>query len=202
MSTKAVFLDALGTIVELEPPWEGTGDEAAWRKEMAYYRDHAHEAADPESLADLRRRCAELLSAELGREVDVATLMAAIRFRAYPDALPALTRLRARGLTLVCVSNWDISLHDVLRRTGLADALDGVLTSAEAGASKPDRAIFDAALDLAGCRPEEALHVGDDEDEDVGGARAAGIPSLLIDRGTGAGGQLASLTQIEDHLRP
>ncbi len=200
MPTKAVLLDALGTLVELEPPWERFGTEAAWRTEMAYYREHAHEAADQESLADLRSRCAELLGRELGREVDVAALMAAVRFRAYPDAAPALAGLRKRGLTLICVSNWDVSLHDVLERCGLSGSLDGVITSAETGISKPDPAIFARALDLARCAPTEALHVGDSADEDVAGARAAGIPALLLSRE--GGGQLASLAEIEDHLRP
>jgi putative hydrolase of the HAD superfamily len=209
MPTKAVLLDALGTLVELEPPWTrlacivggGPGDEAAWRREMVFYRDHAHEARDAEALADLRRRCAELLGAELGREVDVETMMAAIRFHPAPDARPALARLRERGLTLVCVSNWDYALPEVLDRAGLGGMLDGVVTSAGAGARKPDPAIFRAALELAGCEPDEALHVGDTEEEDVAGARASGIPALLLDRAHGRG-QLASLTEIEDHLRP
>jgi putative hydrolase of the HAD superfamily len=201
MRTKAVLLDALGTLVELEPPWTKFGDQASWRKEMAYYRDHSHEASDPQSLADLRRRCAELLGRELGREIDVPTLMGAVRFHAYPDAVPALAALRARGLALVCVSNWDISLREVLSDTGLAAHLDGVVSSAETGASKPDPAIFRAALELARCEPGEALHVGDTEAEDVAGAAAAGIPALLIDRDEGRG-QLTSLAEIEDHLRP
>ena len=128
--------------------------------------------------------------------------MASIRFRAYPDAASALAVLRRRGLALVCVSNWDYALPDVLAGCGLAEALDGVVTSAGAGARKPDPAIFVAALELAGCGPAEALHVGDSLAEDVQGARAAGIEALLIDRGEGGGGdELASLAEIEQHLR-
>jgi HAD superfamily hydrolase (TIGR01549 family) len=186
VTTKAVFLDALGTLVELEPPWLKLAAElgiepderltSAVRAEMAYYRDHAHEGTDESALADLRARCADLLSRELGREVGVETLMASIRFRAFP-------------------------------------ALDGVVTSAGAGARKPDPEIFAAALELAGCEPGEALHVGDTPEEDLDGALAAGIPALLIDRqgtrrlNSGAArlrlaGQLASLAEIDQHLRP
>ena len=200
MTTKAVLFDALGTLVELEPPWIRMGEEAAWRREMSYYRDHAHEATDAESLADLRRRCAELLSQELGRGVDAQTMMAAIRFRPAPDARPALARLRERGLTLVCVSNWDYALPRVLDEAGLGGLLDGVVTSAAVGARKPDPAIFRAALAVADCEPAEALHVGDTPEEDIAGADAAGIPALLIDRAGGRG--LRSLAEIEDHLRP
>ncbi|MDX6583780.1 MAG: hypothetical protein QOI10_2964 [Solirubrobacterales bacterium] len=200
MATKAVFCDALGTLVELEPPWIRAGDEAAWRKEMAYYREHAIEGSDQAALAGLRARCADVLSRELGQEVGVETMMAAIRFRAYPDAAPALAALRARGLTLVCVSNWDYALGEVLERCGLGDLLDAVVTSAATASRKPDPAIFAAALELAGCAPGEALHVGDTDAEDIAGARAAGIPALLLDRG--GFGQIASLADIEDHLRP
>ncbi|MEO8093007.1 MAG: HAD-IA family hydrolase [bacterium] len=204
--TRAVFLDALGTVVELEPPWdhlaEAIGIEAdarlvdAVRAEMAYYRDHSHTGSDPASLAELRRRSAEVLSARLGREVDAATMMGAIRFRAYPDSEPALSRLRELGLRLVCVSNWDCSLPGVLAGCGLRHLFDGVVTSAEAGARKPDPAIFEPALELAGCEPAEAIHVGDTPAEDLEAARAAGIRALLIDR-DGAG-DIASLTSLVD----
>ena len=155
------LVDALGTLLELEPPWTRLAgslgapvDErlvAAVQAEMAYYRDHSHEGRDAASLAALRERCAAVLSRELGREVDVETLMDAIRFRAFPDAVPALEALRKRGLKLVCVSNWDCALSEVLERTGLGGRLDGVVTSAGAGARKPDPAIFAVALELAGC---------------------------------------------------
>ena len=165
-----VTLDALGTLVELEPPWEHLARSLATqpdalvepvRAEMAYYREHAHTGRDAESLAALRDRCAEVLSRELGQTVDVETMMAAIRFRAYPDSAPALAELRRLGLRLVCVSNWDCSLDEVLARCGLRSGLDAVITSAEAGARKPDPAIFAAALEAGGCAPAEVLHVGD-----------------------------------------
>src|SRR5262249_40870163 len=82
----------------------------------------------------------------------------------------------------VVVSNWDVSLHDVLERTRLRPLLDGVVTSAEFGAAKPDPAIFRRALELAGARPGEAVHAGDDVEADVEGARAAGLPAVLVAR--------------------
>jgi putative hydrolase of the HAD superfamily len=201
---RAVFLDALGTMIELEPPWVHLADELripltgrverAVRAEMSYYRAHSQEGRDPASLDDLRRRCAEVLSTELGREVAVDAMMASIRFRAYPDVAPALRALRESGRRLLCVSNWDVSLRAVLDRCGLAAALDDIVTSAEVGARKPDPAIFRVALDRARCEPQEAVHVGDTPGEDVAGAKAAGIPALLLDRD--GGGDLASLAEL------
>jgi 2-haloalkanoic acid dehalogenase type II len=192
--TRAVFLDALGTLLELQPPWtllrarvpSEISDRrlvAAVRAEMDYYKEHAHEGRDEASLADLRRRCAEFLSAQLGVEITAEELMRAVRMGAYPDAEPALRSLGERGLRLVVVSNWDCSLPRVLERCGLAPLLAGAVSSAEAGARKPDPAIFAPALELAGCEPNEALHVGDTPEEDLAAARAAGIRGLLIDRG-------------------
>jgi putative hydrolase of the HAD superfamily len=208
--TRAVFLDALGTLVELEPPWISLRDMVpaevsdeqlvqALRAEMAYYKEHAHEGRDEATLAELRERCAALVSRKLGLDVTVDELVAAIRFSAYPDAVPALSALRDRGLRLVAVSNWDCSLPRVLDGCGLGKLLDGTITSAEVGARKPDPAIFERALELAGCGPEEALHVGDTAEEDVVGAQAAGIRSLLIDR-DGGDGDIASLEEIDQHL--
>ena len=207
--TEAVFLDALGTLVELEPPWiwlrPVVGDEvsekeliAAVQVEMDYYKQHAHEGRDEASLADLRNRCAELLSRELGVEVSVEQLIDSVRFEAYSDSAPALEKLGERGLKRVVVSNWDCSLGRVLERCGLAGRIDGAISSAEAGARKPDPAIFEPALALAGCGPDQALHVGDTAEEDVEAARAAGIRVLLLDRD--GGGDISSLAEIEEHL--
>lgn len=206
---RACLIDALGTTVHLPPPWERVPaaavagiDPARVRRsfevEMAFYADHAHEAIDADSLARLRERCAELLSAELGRDVDVTTLMAAIAFEAFDDARPALDELRGLGLRTVCVSNWDCALGEVLERVGLASSFDGVVASATAGARKPDPRIFEVALRLAGCDAAEAIHVGDG-DVDVEGATAAGIDVLRIDRD--GGGDIASLAEIVQHLR-
>jgi putative hydrolase of the HAD superfamily len=208
--TRAVFLDALGTLVELDPPWIALRDRvpaevsderlvAALRAEMAYYREHAHEGRDEASLGELRERCAAIVSEKLGVEISVGELVDAIRFEVYPDVEPALADLRDRGLTLVAVSNWDYSLPRVLGRCGLDGLLDGTVTSAATGSRKPDVGIFRAALELAGCEPVEALHVGDTPEEDVAGARAAGIRPLLIDR-DGRGGDISSLVQIREHL--
>jgi 2-haloalkanoic acid dehalogenase type II len=207
---RAVFLDALGTLIELEPPWLALrerippeiSDErliAAVRAEMAYYRDHSHEGRDTASLADLRDRSAAVITEKVGTEVSAQELVDAIHFSPYPDTVPALGALRDREIRLVVVSNWDCSLPAVLERCGLGGLLDAVVTSAGTGARKPDPAIFERALELAGCAPEEALHVGDTADEDVAGARAAGIAALLIDR-KGNIGDISSLEQIDQHL--
>jgi putative hydrolase of the HAD superfamily len=204
---RAVLLDALGTLLYLEPPAPPLRRElaargvevdeetagAALRAEIAYYRAHNLEGSDRAALAGLRRRCAGVLRdalGEAGRALTVEAveeaLLAALRFTPYPDALPALERLRAAGLRLVVVSNWDVSLHDRLAETGIAARVDGVIASAELGAAKPDPAIFRHALTMAGVASAEAVHVGDSPAADVAGARAAGIEPILIVRAPAA----------------
>jgi putative hydrolase of the HAD superfamily len=201
---RAVLLDALGTLVELVPPWPAlvrelaargvrvSEDEAraAFRAEMAYYRAHLHEAPDRDGLERLRARCARVLGEALGlaaaplRDGELLdALLASLRFRPYPEVADVLRALRARGARLVVVSNWDVSLHEVLDRTGLSALVDGAIASAELGAAKPDPAIFVRALELAGGVPAaEALHAGDSVEADVEGARGAGLEAVLVAR--------------------
>jgi putative hydrolase of the HAD superfamily len=195
----------MGTLVHLIPPAPALAAafgvdletaERAFRAEVDFYLAHQLEGSDPKTLADLRERAAAVLADAAGvpREGAVDALMASLRFEAFADAAPALEQLRARGMRLVVVSNWDWSLTDVLGGAGMLPLLDGVITSAEVGAAKPDPAIFEAGLAAAGCSAAEAVHVGDSVDHDVEGARAAGIRPLLLARE--GGGDLRSLDEL------
>lgn len=108
-------------------------------------------------------------------------------WRLYEDAVPTLRELRARGVRLGVVSNWDTRLRRIAAGHGLDRLVDFLVISAEAGARKPDPRIFRAALARARVAPAEALHVGDLIDEDVQGAESAGLRAVLLDReGTSA----------------
>jgi putative hydrolase of the HAD superfamily len=203
----AILLDALGTLVALEPPAPALKAELAARlglevsepqaaraiaAEIAYYRAHLDEGSDEAAVHALRRRCADVLRSalpapgpELALDAVLEALLASLRFSPFPEVAPTLRAARARGQRLVVVSNWDVSLVGVLRGLGLEPLLDGILTSAGAGARKPAPAIFERALALAGVAAGDAIHVGDSLDEDVAGARAAGIEPVLIRRGGG-----------------
>jgi putative hydrolase of the HAD superfamily len=97
-----------------------------------------------------------------------------------PEALELLPRLRSQGLILGMISNAPKRLNSLCQKMGLA--LDLTVTSAEVGAEKPDPAIFRAALSKAGVKPEEAVYVGDDYNNDVQGAERAGLKAVLLDR--------------------
>lgn len=112
----------------------------------------------------------------------------AAAWRLYPEVRSVLAELRGRGLVLVVVSNFDRRLHRLLDELGLGDAFAVAVASSEAGASKPDPAIFARVLGQLGGIPAEAcVHVGDSLGEDVAGALAAGWQGVWLDR---RGGQL------------
>jgi len=198
---KAVLLDALGTLVELQPPapllrrllgqagFHVSEERAAagFAAEIAYYLDHHLEGSDRERLERLRDRCAEEMRRALvlpGLDHGTArrAMLEALEFRPYPDVLPALSDLRERGMTLVVASNWDCSLPEWLGPAGITELVHGVVTSAEVGAAKPDPRVFERALAIAAAAPSEALHVGDNVDNDVEGAAAAGVRAVLVQR--------------------
>jgi putative hydrolase of the HAD superfamily len=217
---RAVLLDALGTLVELPAPWPPLVSElgargaavteqearSALEEEMAYYRAHHDEATGAAELDDLRDRCTEVLRSALPpRARDVAdlrgALLAALRFRPYAEVPGVLAELGELGVARVVVSNWDVSLRAVLDRTGLTPLLDGIVISAEVGAAKPDPAIFERALAVAGARAEEAVHVGDTPDVDVAGALAAGLRAIHLDRSGADPQATTSLTGLPGLVR-
>jgi FMN hydrolase / 5-amino-6-(5-phospho-D-ribitylamino)uracil phosphatase len=99
------------------------------------------------------------------------------RIEPYADSAPALRRLAARfHLVSITNGNSDPEL------TPLRGIFRHRVNAAEAGASKPDPAVFERALALAGCTPAECLHVGDEPYLDVAAARNLGIGSVWVNR--------------------
>jgi putative hydrolase of the HAD superfamily len=197
----AVTVDGFGTLLELESPvtqlaaaLEARGVHrslpevaAAFAAEAAHYKPRSHLARDASGLARLRRDCVRVfldtLAAPLAPETFVEPFMASLVFRPADGAVSALAALREHDLKLAVVSNWDCSLPEQLAALDLLDAFDAVVSSAEAGAAKPDPAPFRVALERLGVAPERSLHIGD-EGIDERGAAAAGMrfaPAPLVE---------------------
>ncbi|PIY37806.1 MAG: hypothetical protein COZ05_21925 [Armatimonadetes bacterium CG_4_10_14_3_um_filter_59_10] len=222
---RAVSFDAYGTLVHLDNFSGRVRDELALRgvsasseivevcclAEMDYYTRHCEEATHQDRLWNLRCKCAGvLMSAFCEHGIDSGLdeagfyeiLMGSLRFVAYPDVLPTLIALDDRGLRRVVVSNWDCELTSVLGELGVVDCFDHVYTSAVCGGSKPDRRLFESALDSLDLLPSEVIHVGDRWDVDVVGAQNAGIQPVLLQRNeaefTGTGVRIIhSLQELE-----
>ena len=101
---------------------------------------------------------------------------------AYPEAASVLRALKSRGYHVGVVSNFDSRLEGILKALGLDHWADVTVYSSRAGAAKPNPTIFRHALELLNARPHESLHVGDNQDADYEGARAAGMHAALVNR--------------------
>jgi putative hydrolase of the HAD superfamily len=95
----------------------------------------------------------------------------------YADALPALERLAAR-FPLVSLTNGNADLDKI----GLSRFFQFSICARDFGAAKPQPQIFHAACERLGLPPDAVLHVGDDPELDVAGARAAGLRSAWLNR--------------------
>jgi HAD superfamily hydrolase (TIGR01662 family) len=100
------------------------------------------------------------------------------------DAISTLETLKSRGYRLGLISNTsdDLNVQGIMDRWGLRPFFETILTSAALGIRKPDRRIFQAALDHFQVPPEAAAMVGDTLNADVLGANQAGIYSIWITR--------------------
>ncbi len=188
----AVTLDANGTLIGLVDPVPkldrllrergvARSEDAirrAFEAEGRVYAGRAAKAHEPGALATVQRDCTGVFLDELGAEVDPEAFaqdyVGAMRFEVLPGVVEALRLLRRCGLELAIVANFDLTLEERLEELGLAPWLSLVVTPVDAGAAKPEAAIFERALSRLGVQPQRALHVGDGE-ADEAGAVAAGM---------------------------
>ena len=100
-----------------------------------------------------------------------------------PDAAPTLAALREDGLRIGLLSNthWPRTFHErFLERDGLASLIDARLYTSEMEFQKPHRSAFQAALDALGVDdPAKAVFVGDRPWDDISGASAIGMRTVL-----------------------
>jgi len=125
-------------------------------------RHHAREAGYPSTMA---------------QEAFAVFYRARNEVTLYDDALPALEQLHGR-FRLFAISNGNADLAAI----GLARYFERSLAAREAGMLKPDPRIFAMLLERAGLAPRHAVHVGDDPEADVEGARRAGVAPVWLNR--------------------
>jgi putative hydrolase of the HAD superfamily len=203
MGTRTVLLDFFGTLVWARhwgPPYDDilvSHGAPAQAVERRLWSSDAHDGQDLSAhavsreayVAWERRRLRDLATAagvpEARADAAVDDLWEAAKqyeLCVYDDAVDVLEALRRRGRRLVICSNWDWDLPELLVDLGLADLVDGVVTSARAGARKPHPQIYAHALALVGGTVAEAVFVGDSWGPDVEGPRAVGMRAVHVAR--------------------
>jgi putative hydrolase of the HAD superfamily len=102
--------------------------------------------------------------------------------RVYPDVLPVLQGLAGQFQLSVLTNGAPAMQRAKFAATGLTPFFRHVFVGGEFHRGKPDPAIFRAALEAAGCRPDQAVHIGDSLVHDIAGAHRVGIHSVWLNR--------------------
>ncbi len=206
---RAVFFDLYDTLIGFDPPREviqgramrsfgltaeKDGIDAGYALADALMAEQTAQAPlsalTPDAQSNFFARYEQLVLRGAGHEVALPTageVWKAVRrqeygFALYQDVLPVLELLRSTGYAVGVVTNMSRPGEDVAEGMGFKGKVDFTLSSMDVGASKPDPRMFRAALSRAGVEPGEAVHVGDQLETDIDGARAVGINPVLIDR--------------------
>lgn len=206
---KAVMLDALGTVIDLDPSFAGAfarvcqdfgypvSEESVAQVmpiieqiEIQRLSDEKNLRVTNEYLMSRWIKMNEFIFKMVGIDGDAEKLAVEMerRFeegsytRVFPDTIPVLTRLREQGLRLGIISNGTASILNCLRHHHLDEYVDFILVSGIVGWEKPARQIFELALKKAEVKPKEAIFVGDHYLADIEGASRIGIWGILINR--------------------
>ncbi len=100
----------------------------------------------------------------------------------FDEALDVIEAIRREARVGMITNGPSRIQRDKVLRLEIGELFPFILVSEEEGIAKPDPAIFRRALELGRARPEDAVYIGDNPDADVGGARAAGIRSVWVNR--------------------
>ncbi len=221
---KAITLDLDGTLWDAEPALaEAEQKVHAWltcyhpRVAQAFSIDDFRTlrgelaARTPQlrhDVTELRKACMRVAARQVGVDPAIAEEAFRVfmkhrnRVELYDDTLPALETLRHRYL-LCSLTNGNAALDEI----GLSGLFQHSLSAAQVGAAKPAPDMFVQICRLAGVRPEEVVHVGDEPDTDIVGAAAVGCRTVWVNRrdaswpyGWRPDAEISSLDELEATL--
>lgn len=117
--------------------------------------------------------------------------------RLYAD-VPAVLHMLSRHYALGVIANQNAGLTKHLADWGILPYFRVVIFSHDAGAAKPEAAIFEKALSAAQCLPHEACMIGDRLDNDIVPAQKLGLHTIWVRQGLGGLGNPALLERSPD----
>ena len=204
---KAVFFDAGETLLSPKPSWSELSAQVlrerghdvavdAMRSAWRHTGEHFTRAADEGRTFSTSHEESKTfwitlyqdLLAFLGIHDDEApvvlyeTFSSPESYELFPDSVPTLDALAARGLRLGVISNFEGWLRGLLDRLDVTDRFDVLAISGELGWEKPDPRIFTWAMEEAGVDAASSVHIGDSPHFDPAPAAALGMHGVLLDR--------------------
>ena len=221
--TKAILFDVGWTLIYPSPTRKeatekyllalgysfSPGDlESAIRASVNYYRNHRWQPQAMRNIAQFWQEYYTIFVERLGiSDPDLPIALndhanKAVQYQIYSETLPVLRELRKRGYLIGAVSNWNSALPHILKDLKLMDCLDSLVVSDQIGYHKPQPEIFRYALDSLGVPAISTVHIGDDLEADIEGARQAGIKPIWLDRSERGyayqSGRIQSLEELLD----
>ncbi len=208
VNTKAILFDWVDTLARIVPDWSeiwlGTLSEAGiemCRKDMVR-GICAAELQLPEGRpmkweesaeGDIFIRYLRIVLEEAGAVVPerkvllgivskIYKLFSKCTYELFSDVLPVIKTLKTRNIIVGVISNMHDGLRGVCHTLKLDPYLDFTLTSGEAGANKPEAAIFLEAMKRSGTSASQTIYVGDQYEIDIIGAEKVRFSPVLIDR--------------------
>jgi putative hydrolase of the HAD superfamily len=209
---RALFFDLDGTLIDRESAHRDYCRDLIARHPGAFSRQ-GHDAA-LRRLVELAREpgwSRRGFGREVARTFPAPGLDASQISSDYAARLPAFVRPDPAVIGLVAGLSGKYSLAVVsngsgpaqrakLARAGLGRSFSRVFISGELGVAKPAPALYLRALDWAGCRPGEALFVGDDATLDVAGAAAVGMKTCWVAGGRSLPDGLPAPDRVIDRI--
>lgn len=117
----------------------------------------------------------------------------------YEDAIPCLEQL-SKKYKIGVIANQALGTVERLQQHGIQQFIDLVIASAEEGVAKPDPRIYQIALERSGCKPENAVMIGDRIDNDIEPAKRMGMKTIWIKQGFGGLWNICKEDEAPDNI--
>jgi len=190
---RAVVFDLWGTLVtppkhafdEFRRTWSEALDVPTERLDEVWFDAEGYRRRETGPIRDAIVDVGERLAIDVEVDAILALRLEFMRDVLVPDAgvVDTLTELRSRGLSTALVSNCTEDVALVWAETQFAGLFDTAVFSATAGFMKPDREIYELALQQQPVPASETLFVGDGANDELEGARATGMTPVLLQPG-------------------
>lgn len=205
-AVKAVFFDAVGTVLSPKPAvslayhaaGRRCGSQLSARQISERFRAALHRQEDLDARehgygTDEAREAArwrEIVSDVFTDLDDTSRVFALLwkhfanpkKWRLYDDVGTTWRDIESRGLMLGLASNFDLRLHNVCAAHEPLSSCQWIMVSSQIGYRKPHARFFHAIAERLEVEKHELLVVGDDLENDFLGAQHAGLQALHLVR--------------------